>query len=41
MKATWHGHLIAESDQTIELGGYQYFPPTSVRMEFLQRASKT
>lgn len=36
MKATWHGHVIAESDQTIELDGYQYFPPASVRMEFLQ-----
>ena len=41
MKATWHGHVIAESDQTIELGGYLYFPPASVRMEFLQAASKT
>ena len=41
MKATWQGHLIAESDQTIELDGYRYFPPTSVRMEFLQRAPKT
>jgi len=41
MKATWHGHVIAESDQTIELGGYQYFPPASVRREFLQAAPKT
>ena len=36
MKATWRGHVIAQSDQTIELDGYQYFPPASVRMEFLQ-----
>jgi uncharacterized protein (DUF427 family) len=41
MKATWHGHVIAESDQTIELDGYRYFPPASVRMEFLQAAPKT
>jgi len=41
MKATWNGHVIAESDQTIELDGYQYFPPASVRMEFLQAAPKT
>ena len=41
MKATWHGHLIAESDQTIELHGYRYFPPASVRREFLQLAPKT
>lgn len=41
MKATWQGHVIAASDQTIELDGYRYFPPDSVRMEFLQIASKT
>jgi len=41
MKATWHGHVIAESNQTIELGGYRYFPPESVRMQFLQAAPKT
>ena len=41
MKATWQGHVIAESDQTIELDGYQYFPPPSVRMEFLLAAAKT
>jgi uncharacterized protein (DUF427 family) len=40
MKATWHGHVMAESDQTIGLDGYQYFPPASVRMEFLQAAPK-
>jgi uncharacterized protein (DUF427 family) len=41
MKATWQGHVIAESDQTIELDGYQYFPPASVRMEFLQATPRT
>jgi uncharacterized protein (DUF427 family) len=41
MKATWHGHVIAESEETIELDGYRYFPPASVRMEFLQVAPKT
>jgi uncharacterized protein (DUF427 family) len=41
MKAQWHGHVIAESDRTIELDGYQYFPPASVPMEFLQAAPKT
>ncbi len=41
MKATWHGQIIAESNQTIELGGYHYFPPESVRMEFLQSAVKS
>ena len=41
MKATWRGHVIAESDQTIEIDGYQYFPPASVRMEYLRPAPKT
>ena len=41
MKATWRGHVIAESDQTIELDGYRYFPPGSVRMEYLTAAPKT
>ena len=41
MKAMWHGQVIAESDRTIELDGYHYFPPASVRMEFLQSAPKT
>ena len=41
MQAIWRGHLIADSDQTLELGGYPYFPPASVRMEFLHKAPKT
>ena len=41
MRATWQDHVIAESDQTIELDGYRYFPPASVRREFLQAAPKT
>jgi uncharacterized protein (DUF427 family) len=41
MKAMWHGQVIAESDQTTELGGYQYFPPSSVRRKFLHAAPKT
>jgi hypothetical protein len=40
MKATWHGQVIAESTQTIELDGYHYFPPASVRTEFLQSAGE-
>jgi uncharacterized protein (DUF427 family) len=41
MKATWHGQVIAESNQTIELDGCHHFPPASVRTEFLQWAPKT
>jgi uncharacterized protein (DUF427 family) len=41
VKATWRGVVVAESDRTIELDGYQYFPPAAVRMEFLQAAPRT
>jgi len=41
MKVIWHGQVIAETNQTIELDRYHYFPPASVRMEFLQSAPKT
>jgi uncharacterized protein (DUF427 family) len=41
MKAIWHGQVIAESDGTLEVGGYQYFPRDSVRMDLLQAVSKT
>ena len=41
MKANWNGKILAESEQTIEVGGYHYFPRAAVRMEMLRRASKT
>jgi uncharacterized protein (DUF427 family) len=40
MKAIWRGQLIAESDRTLEVGGYRYFPRESVRMELLQQGRK-
>jgi uncharacterized protein (DUF427 family) len=41
MKALWRGQQIAQSDQTIEVGGYHYFPRAAVRMELLKLAPKT
>ncbi len=41
MKAVWHGRVIADSDRTIELDGYRYFPRESVRMELLRATPKT
>jgi uncharacterized protein (DUF427 family) len=41
MKATWRGQVIAESDRTLEVGGYQYFPRETVRMDLLRTAPKT
>ena len=41
MKASVHGHVIADSNDIIESGGYQYFPRSAVRMELLEKAPKT
>jgi uncharacterized protein (DUF427 family) len=41
MKATLQGHVIAESDDIVEAGGYQYFPPAAVRLEWLEKTGKT
>jgi uncharacterized protein (DUF427 family) len=41
VKASWNGKILAESEQTIEVGGYHYFPRTAVRMEMLRAAPKT
>ncbi|PSM30829.1 DUF427 domain-containing protein [Haliangium sp. UPWRP_2] len=41
MKALWNGQVIAQSDQTIEVDGYHYFPRNSVRMELLRLAQKS
>jgi uncharacterized protein (DUF427 family) len=34
-------HVIAESNDIVESGGYDYFPRTAVRMEWLEKAPKT
>lgn len=41
MKATLGTHVIADSDDIVECGGYQYFPSASVRMDWLRKAEKT
>ena len=41
MKATVDGHVIAESDDIVETGGYQYFPSAAVRLDWLEKAPKT
>ncbi len=34
--ATWNGEIIAESDRCEIVEGNHYFPPDSVKQEFLQ-----
>lgn len=41
MRAIWRRQVIAESDRTLEVGGYLYFPRESVRMDLLRIAPKT
>jgi len=39
-KATWNGAVLAESDETIEIDGFTYFPPSAVRQEYLATSDK-
>ena len=41
MKATLNGHIVAESDDIVDCKGYRYFPPSAVRMQWLEKAPKT
>ena len=41
MKATLNNHLIAESTDIVEIGGYAYFPSSAVRMEWLAKSPRT
>ena len=38
MKAIWNNQVIAESDETIFIEAFYYFPPDSVNYEFLQES---
>ena len=41
MKATVNDKVIATSDDIVDAGGYAYFPISSVRLDCLQKATKT
>jgi uncharacterized protein (DUF427 family) len=41
MRAVLDGHVVAESDDVLEVGGYAYFPAEAVRMTWLQKAPRT
>ena len=38
VRAIWHGMVLADSDETIEVEGNQYFPPDAVKREFLRES---
>jgi uncharacterized protein (DUF427 family) len=41
MKASVDGHIIAQSEDIIACRGYQYFPQSTVRLDWLQKTEKT
>lgn len=41
MKAVWKGTIIAESSATEVVEGNHYFPPESLKIEFLQDSKTT
>jgi uncharacterized protein (DUF427 family) len=41
MKATLYNNVIAESDDTVSVRGYDYFPLATVRTEWLEKAPRT
>ena len=41
MKAIVDNHVVADSDDIVTTGGYEYFPKSSVRLDWLEKAAKT
>jgi len=41
MKAVVDGQVVAQSTDVIDCKGYQYFPRTAVRLEWLEKTEKT
>ena len=40
MKAVWNNAVLANSSETLVVEGNNYFPPTSLNMEFFVRSDK-
>jgi uncharacterized protein (DUF427 family) len=41
MKATWNGHVIAESDDIVTVEGNAYFPADALKREFVRDSAHT
>jgi len=41
MRAVLNGTILAESDDIVGAGGYDYFPPSAVRVDLLVKATRT
>jgi uncharacterized protein (DUF427 family) len=40
-RAVWNGAVLAESDDTVQVEGNDYFPPDSLNMEFFTESATT
>ncbi len=40
-RAIWEGEVLAESDRCVVVEGNQYFPPDSIRREYLRPSDHT
>ena len=40
MKAIWNGVTLADSDETVEVEGIQYFPPDSLNREYFVESDR-
>jgi uncharacterized protein (DUF427 family) len=40
-RAVWNGAVLAESDDTVQVEGSEYFPPDSLNMEFFTESATT
>ncbi|MEI7715114.1 MAG: DUF427 domain-containing protein [Mycobacterium sp.] len=41
IRAVWNGAVLAEAEHTVKLEGNDYFPPESLRREFLDASATT
>jgi uncharacterized protein (DUF427 family) len=39
MKATWNGHVVAESDDIVKVEGNAYFPISSLNKSFVKESA--
>ena len=39
MKATWNDTILAESEDTVVVEGNHYFPPASIKRDYLQASA--
>lgn len=41
MKATLNGAVLAESNDTVSVGGYEYFPLAAARTDWFEKSPRT